>query len=57
MTAWFSAAAELDAYEGIRRGDEDAFRAVAEPLQPTLRRLASLYVDSETHADAVVLRT
>lgn len=57
MNAWLSAAAELDAYEGIRRGDEAAFRALAEPLQPTLRRLASLYVGSETRADAVVVRT
>lgn len=57
MTAWLPAAAEMEAYEGIRRGDEDAFRALAEPLQPTLRRLAGLYVDSGTCARAMVLRT
>lgn len=57
MTAWLSAAEELDAYEGIRDGDADAFRAIAEPLQPTLRRLARLYVDSSAGADALVLRT
>lgn len=54
MTGWLPEAVESDAYEGIRRGDVDAFRLLAEPLQPTLRRLAGLYVDSETSAEAVV---
>lgn len=57
MAGWLSAAEELDAYEGIWRGDGDAFRAIAEPLQPTLRRLACLYIDSTDRVDAVVLRT
>lgn len=57
MTAWLPAAVAVEAYEGIRRGDEDAFRVVAGPLEPTLRRLAGLYVDSGTRADAIVLRT
>jgi manganese oxidase len=34
--AWLAPAAEADAYEGIRRGREGAFRRVAEPLQPVL---------------------
>lgn len=54
---WLSAAAELDLYEGIRRGEAAAFTALAEPLQPTLRRLAELYVDSRSRADAVVLHS
>lgn len=57
MTGWLSAAEELDAYEGIWRGDADAFRAIAEPLQPTLRRLVCLYIDSTDRADAAVLHT
>lgn len=57
MTGWLPAAAELGAYEGIRRGDQAAFRALAEPLQPVLRRLAGVYVDSEPSADALVLRS
>jgi DNA-directed RNA polymerase specialized sigma24 family protein len=56
MTGWLPRTAELDAFEGIRRGEEDAFRALAEPLQPSLRRLARLYVEPDAHVDAVVLR-
>jgi DNA-directed RNA polymerase specialized sigma24 family protein len=56
-TAWLPEAVELDAYEGIRNGDERAFRVLAEPLQLTLRRLAGLYVDSAARADAVVLHS
>lgn len=55
--AWLPEAVELEAYEGIRHGDEDAFRLLAEPLQPTLRRLAGLYVGSPARADAIVLHS
>lgn len=55
MMAWLPGAVELGCYESIRRGSEEAFRTLATPLQPTLRRLAGLYVDSETSVDAVVL--
>jgi DNA-directed RNA polymerase specialized sigma24 family protein len=47
---------ELDAFEGIRLGDEDAFRAIAVPLQPHLRRLARLYVAPD-QLDEVVRRS
>lgn len=56
-SAWLPPAAEADAYEGIRRGEDAAFRAVARPLQPVLRRLAGLTVSSAADADDVVLRT
>lgn len=56
-SAWLPAAAEADAYEGIRHGDEAAFRAVAQPLQPVLRRLAGLGGGSSEDAPAAVVRT
>jgi DNA-directed RNA polymerase specialized sigma24 family protein len=56
-TGWLTAAEELAAFEGIRLGDERAFRAIAGPLDPTLHRLAALYVDTDARADAVVRRT
>ncbi|WP_052665276.1 RNA polymerase sigma factor [Nitriliruptor alkaliphilus] len=56
MTAWLPDAIELEAYEGMRHGDEHAFRTIAEPLQPALRRLAALYVDVD-RADGVVLHS
>lgn len=56
-SAWLPAAAEAEAYEGIRRGDEAAFRAVAQPLQPVLRRLAGLAVGSSVEVDRIVART
>jgi DNA-directed RNA polymerase specialized sigma24 family protein len=55
--AWLSEAVELEAYEGIRRGDEEAFRLLAQPLNPTLRRLAGLYLASAPAADESVLHT
>jgi DNA-directed RNA polymerase specialized sigma24 family protein len=55
--AWLSEAVELEAYEGIRRGDEEAFRLLAQPLNPTLRRLAGLYLASAPAADDSVLHT
>lgn len=54
---WLAPAAEAAAYERLRRGDEAAFRAVAEPLQPTLRRLAALTVDTPAAIDARAART
>jgi DNA-directed RNA polymerase specialized sigma24 family protein len=57
ITGWLPAAAELRAYEGIRRGDEDAFRALAAPMQPTLHRLAGLYLNSDASEDELVLTT
>jgi DNA-directed RNA polymerase specialized sigma24 family protein len=57
VSGWLPEAAELEAYEGMRQGDEQAFRLLAEPLQPTLRRLAGLYVESEETVAAVVLHT
>lgn len=56
MTGWLPAAQELRAFEGIRLGDEDAFRSIAAPLQPDLRRLAALYVPSD-RVDEVVRRS
>jgi DNA-directed RNA polymerase specialized sigma24 family protein len=56
VTGWLPAAVELEAYEGLRRGDEAAFRRLAEPLQPPLRRLAGLYVPEGTATDELVLR-
>jgi DNA-directed RNA polymerase specialized sigma24 family protein len=41
---WLPAAVESEAFEGIRRGDKGAFRVLAEPLQPVLRRLARVIV-------------
>lgn len=57
MTSWLPPAAELDAYDGIRRGSQAAFRSLAEPLQPALRRLAGVYVDTESGVDALVMRS
>ncbi len=54
---WLPAATEAEAYEGIRRGDEVAFRTVAQPLQPVLRRLAGLAVPSPAAVDEIVVRT
>lgn len=54
---WLSAEAEAAAYEGIRRGDEAAFRAVAQPLQPVLRRLAGLSVSAPDQVDRILART
>lgn len=56
-SAWLPPDAENDAYEGIRRGEEAAFRAVAQPLQPVLHRLARLTVRSTADADAVIGHT
>jgi DNA-directed RNA polymerase specialized sigma24 family protein len=56
VTGWLPAAEELRAFEGIHLGDEDAFRAVAAPLQPHLRRLAALHV-AGPHVDEVVRRS
>lgn len=55
-SAWLPAAAEAEAYEGIREGDETAFRTVAQPLQPVLRRLVGLTVSSPA-VDEVIVRT
>lgn len=52
--AWQPAAVEAEAYEGIRRGDEHAFRLVAEPLQPALEGLARVAVGSEAEVAEVV---
>lgn len=57
MDGWLSAAEELAAYEGIRLGDLDAFVALAEPLQPSLRRLAAVYVDDVVQAERIVRRS
>jgi DNA-directed RNA polymerase specialized sigma24 family protein len=56
VTGWLPAADELRAFEGIRLGDEDAFRSIAVPLQPDLRRLAALYV-APSRIDEVVRRS
>jgi DNA-directed RNA polymerase specialized sigma24 family protein len=56
VTGWLPAAVELRAFEGIRLGDEDAFRSLAAPLQPDLRRLAALYVPGD-RIDEVVRRS
>jgi RNA polymerase sigma-70 factor, ECF subfamily len=56
VTGWLPAAEELRAFEGIRLGDEGAFRAIAVPLQPDLRRLARLYVAPD-RVDEVVRRS
>jgi DNA-directed RNA polymerase specialized sigma24 family protein len=56
VTGWLPAADELRAFEGIRLGDEDAFRSLAAPLQPDLRRLARLYVAPD-RVDEVVRRS
>jgi DNA-directed RNA polymerase specialized sigma24 family protein len=53
---WLSAADELAAYEGLREGDVLAFRAIAEPLQPVLTRLARLTAGPATAPQDVVLR-
>jgi DNA-directed RNA polymerase specialized sigma24 family protein len=53
VTGWLPAADELRAFEGIRLGDEDAFRSIAVPLQADLRRLARLYVPAD-RVDGVV---
>lgn len=52
-----SAAAELTAYEGLRRWDEQAFRSIAHPLQPLLRRLVALSIDDPDVARHVVADT
>lgn len=57
VSAWPAAVVEADAYEGIREGDETAFRSVAQPLQPALRRLAGLTARSSADAATVVVRT
>ena len=57
MTGWLPEGAELAAYEGLRRGDERAFRLLAEALHPALLRLARLYVSTDAKADKLVLRT
>lgn len=56
-TGWLSAATEAEAYEGIREGEEAAFRAAALPLQPVLRRLARVIVRSPDEADDITVRT
>lgn len=56
-SAWLPAATEAEAYEGIRQGVEAAFRTVAQPLQPVLRRLAGLAVPSPATVDEIVVRT
>lgn len=55
--AWLSSTEEANAYEGIRRGDEAAFRAIAEPLQPVLHRLSELIVRSSDDAEAIIVET
>lgn len=57
QVAWLPAAAENRAYEGIRRGEEPAFRAVAQPLQPVLRRVVRVIVPGSVDADAIILRS
>jgi DNA-directed RNA polymerase specialized sigma24 family protein len=54
--AWLPVAAEAEAYEGIRRGEEAAFRLVAQALQPVLRRLTRVIVLSSVNPDDIVAR-
>lgn len=54
---WLSAGEELAIYEGLRLGEEAAFRALATALQPTLRRLVGLHVTGDEAVDAVVRRS
>jgi DNA-directed RNA polymerase specialized sigma24 family protein len=54
---WLAAAEELEAYEGLRQGDLAAFRAIAEPLNPALIRLARLTARDLSDPPDVVLRS
>lgn len=57
VRSWLPFTEEANAYEGMRRGDEAAFRAIAEPLQPVLHRLSELIVGPSEDPEAIIVET